>query len=227
MVARSSFASLFFAAHFVHCLGDPVKTRAALRTAPLSTLLTLALVGCGSTAAPSVQTAAQPTPQIIYVTPAPTAPAASPAAAAPTASAKATPAPTPKPTPKPTPAPTPKPVSYKTVSSRTWSLIVKAPDNYLGKTYQLWACITQFDAATGLDSFRGNASYRKESYWYTDAVNTYFTGSAARLADFVQDDIVLMNVTSLGSFSYDTQNGGNTTVPLFQVEKISRKGSCK
>ena len=36
-----------------------------------------------------------------------------------------------------------------------------------------------------------------------------------------------MNVTSLGSFTYDTQIGGNTTGPLFNIEKITRaKGSC-
>jgi hypothetical protein len=35
------------------------------------------------------------------------------------------------------------------------------------------------------------------------------------------------SVVSLGSYSYDTQIGGNTTVPLFQVVKIKlEKGSC-
>ena len=53
------------------------------------------------------------------------------------------------------------------------------------------------------------------------------TGSASRFADFVQDDVVQMKVISLGSYSYDTQAGGNTTVPLFQVSKITHKGSCE
>jgi hypothetical protein len=35
-----------------------------------------------------------------------------------------------------------------------------------------------------------------------------------------------MRVTTLGSFTYDTQIGGNTTVPWFSVDRISRKGSC-
>jgi hypothetical protein len=35
-----------------------------------------------------------------------------------------------------------------------------------------------------------------------------------------------MKVLSMGSFSYDTQNGGNTTVPLFQIVSIARRGSC-
>ncbi len=35
-----------------------------------------------------------------------------------------------------------------------------------------------------------------------------------------------MNVTSIGSFTYETQIGGETTVPWFTIEKITRKGSC-
>jgi hypothetical protein len=117
-------------------------------------------------------------------------------------------------------------VSYATLTSRTWALLVKAPDNYLANTYKIWACITQFDAATGPDTFRGQASYQKLTYWYTDGANAVFTGDATELADFVTDDIVQMNVVSLGSLSYDTQLGGSTTVPAFDVISITRMGSC-
>ncbi len=103
---------------------------------------------------------------------------------------------------------------------------MKSPDKYLGKAYQVWGCISQFDAATGDDAFRAQASYAKQSYWYTDADNALFTGDADQLANFVQDDVVFMNVISLGSFTYDTQIGGSTTVPMFLVDKITRKGSC-
>lgn len=103
---------------------------------------------------------------------------------------------------------------------------MKSPDTYIGKTYQVWACITQFDAATGADTFLGQASNKKREYWYSDGDNVLFTGTESQLADFVQDDVVVMNVRSLGSFSYDTQIGGNTTVPWFSVDKITRKGSC-
>lgn len=140
----------------------------------------------------------------------------------------ATPEPTPEPTPKPTPEPTPTPtkVEYKTVSNRGWALIVKSPDDFVGRTFKVWACISQFDAATGPDTFRGQASNKEREYWYSDGDNALFTGDEEQLADFVQDDVVVMNVTAAGSFSYDTQVGGNTTVPWFFVEKITRKGSC-
>jgi hypothetical protein len=135
------------------------------------------------------------------------------------------PAKTPTATAAPT-SPPAKPVSYATLSSRAWKQLVKAPDRYVAKGYRLWACISQFDAATGEDSFRAQASYRKEPYWWSDGVNSFFTGDAARLAPFVESDLVVVNVTGAGSYSYDTQSGGNTTVPLFEVHSIKRLGSC-
>jgi len=105
-------------------------------------------------------------------------------------------------------------------------LLVKAPDKYTGRTYQLWGCISQFDAATGDDTFRAETLNRKTSYWYLDGSNALFNGDADRLSDFVEDDVVFMNVVAAGSFTYDTQVGGSTTVPLFSVVSISRKGSC-
>ena len=168
-----------------------------------------------------------------------------PSAAAPTHQVTPQPVetPTPVPTPTPlvcaatehvsldacvanTPAPTPIPVTYTKLTARAWQLLVKAPDNYTGKGYQVWACITQFDAATGTDSFRAQASYANITYWYSDGDNALFSGDETALADFVESDLVFMHVVSLGSFSYDTQNGGNTTVPLFEVDTIARKGSC-
>jgi hypothetical protein len=188
----------------------------------------LAIVASGCSVAASspsaVPNVAAPTPIIIYVTP---PPAATPEATlAPTPEPTLEPTPTPEPTAKPTPTPKPKPIAYQALSSRSWAQLLKAPDNYTGDHYKLWACISQFDAATGLDSFRGQASYRNEDYWYTDGQNAYFNGDADRLAEFVTDDLVFMNVDVVGSFSYDTQAGGNTTVPLFMVNVISRKGSC-
>ena len=133
------------------------------------------------------------------------------------------------PVPEPTPAPTVGsiyPKSYAKLSDRDWARVVKAPDNYVGKGYKVWACITQFDAATGLGSFRGQASNAKEEFWFSDGSNAFFEGSEDGLADFVQNDIVAMDVVAEGSYSYDTQNGGNTTVPMFLVMKISRQGDC-
>ncbi len=190
-------------------------------------LLAIAVVGCGS-ATTSVQPLAAvptPTPQIIYVTPPPTdepdteEPTDEPVVAEPTE------APTAEPTPEPTPKPTAKP-SYKKLTARAWKKLVKSPDDYTGKTYQIWACIFQFDAATGDGAFLANASNKKQEYWSLYGENSWFEGNPDRLDDFVEDDIVVVNVEVAGAYSYDTQAGGNTTVPSFVIKKITRKGSC-
>jgi hypothetical protein len=128
---------------------------------------------------------------------------------------------------EPTLAPMTKPESFATLSKRAWQKLVKNPDAYIGKGYRIWACVTQFDAATGTGAFRGDASYHKLTYWY-EGDNALFTGEPNALVDIVQGDIVSMSVAGLGSYSYDTQIGGSTTVPSFAVFKVKReKGSCE
>lgn len=123
--------------------------------------------------------------------------------------------------------PTDPPMTFAKLTSRQWARLVKAPDDYTGNGYVVWACITQFDAATGDDAFRAQASYAKIAYWYSDGTNAYFSGTGSGSLDpFVQNDVVLMNVVALGSTTYTTTLGGSVTVPEFEVEKITRKGSC-
>ena len=139
----------------------------------------------------------------------------------------ATDAPTDAPIDEATVPPLPIPTKFATLSKRNWQKVVKSPDTYLGKGYKLWACIFQFDAATGDDGFLANTTYAKPGEWYDVGDIAAFTGDADLLADFVEGDIVVVSAMSLGSYSYDTQAGGNTTVPAFQVVKITRqKGSC-
>ena len=132
----------------------------------------------------------------------------------------------PKPTATPTPAPTPKPVTYATLTSRQWAKVVKDPDAAAGKGYKVWACIAQFDAATGPSTFLAQTSYRNETYWWSDGDNAIFTGDEDELADYIEGDLVTMSVMTVGSFSYDTQAGGTATVPQFFIAKIQHKGSC-
>ncbi|RAO24684.1 hypothetical protein ONO23_03808 [Micromonospora noduli] len=154
-------------------------------------------------------------------------PAASPTSASPTTITPTTAAPTsaaptsaiPSPT-KAAPPPKPKPPSYKTLTERQWKLIAKDPDGYLGKTYVVYGRVTQFDAATGTDSFRADVAHRRMAEDYDYETNTILNGSASDLDNLVEDDIFRANVTVLGSFSYDTQIGGETTVALLQVDSI-------
>lgn len=114
---------------------------------------------------------------------------------------------------------------YKELDSREWAQVLKNPDAFIGDTIVVYGQITQFDAATGTDSFRAEAYYMNAgSDIYYEGENSYFTGDEEMLRKYVADDIVKMWVTSLGSYSYDTQAGGNTTVPLFSVDEIELIG---
>ena len=131
---------------------------------------------------------------------------------------------TPAPTPAPTPVPTP--ISYKQLTAREWDLLVKTPDDYTGNGYIVWGCITQFDAATGEAAFLATSAEGPREYWSTDSDQAYFVGEPDLLRPFVEDDVISMTVISQGSYSFDTQDGGNTTVPQFDVTGVTLQGSC-
>lgn len=114
--------------------------------------------------------------------------------------------------------------SYKELSSRNFKRLAKDPDSYIGETYVIYGEITQFDAATGTDTFRADTGPKKlrVSYGYVDYdQNSMLNGDEGILDKLVEGDCFKAKVTVLGSFSYDTQIGGSTTVPLFQVDSIS------
>lgn len=128
----------------------------------------------------------------------------------------------------PTPAVATAKPNYKTLSSRQFKLIAKDPDAHAGKTYVIYGEITQFDSATGTDAFRADTGPKKLriSYGFVNyPQNSILTGSEARLKKLVEGDCFRAKVTVVGSYSYDTQIGGNTTVPLFRVDAISVYGS--
>jgi hypothetical protein len=168
-----------------------------------------------------------------------TAPAAAPSPApdpvptpTPTPAAVSEPAPEPVPTPAPAPKPAPKPVKkgYRPLSTRDFAKVAKDPDAFKGKGYTIYGEVTQFDSATGKDAFRANTGGTKVKieYGFADySQNTMMQGSEDMLADVVQGDVFRANITVLGSYSYDTQIGGSTTVPLFQVDSISVYGHTK
>ena len=101
--------------------------------------------------------------------------------------------------------------------------IIKDPDAVTGRTFVMVVNITQFDAATGSCSFRGYWDNTQHSYNYEYAGdNAIFTSgdgySTCPLLDGIdQNDTIKVWAKSTGSISYDTQIGGNTTAPSFNV----------
>jgi Protein of unknown function (DUF2510) len=132
----------------------------------------------------------------------------------------------PEPEPTKTRKPTPKKQEPKTepaahVSKRQWAKIVKKPESYKGDKYIIYGQVTQFDSATGDDSFLADTAHRNTmSYDFFDGENTLLSGNAKHLDDLVEDDVFRASVTVLGKIDYDTQIGGNTTVPLLEVNSI-------
>ena len=116
------------------------------------------------------------------------------------------------------------PATYEVISPREYALLVKNPDAAKGRKIIIYGYVTQFDAATGTYGFRANTAATPGTDWYDYDVNTVVSAPAGQsniLTNVVEDDFVTMHVEVVGSYSYDTQIGGNTTVPQFQVNIIN------
>lgn len=130
-------------------------------------------------------------------------------------------------TPDPQPEETTKPTSFKTMTAREFKLLAKDADAHAGEAYRIYGYVSQFDSATGTNAFRAETGPRKLSPddWYEFDQNCVLTGDEELLADVVEDDLFEAKVIVGGSFSYDTQIGGSTTVPMFAIEDIKVYGS--
>ena len=109
-------------------------------------------------------------------------------------------------------------------SERDLALVFKDPDSHTGEIFKVWGSVTQFDAATGTDAFLAEVANRNTmSYGYFDGESCFFHGEASDFNELVEKDVFIATVKVAGSESYDTQIGGNTTVPKLQVLKITRQ----
>lgn len=121
-------------------------------------------------------------------------------------------------------------VAYAKLTERQWLKIAKVPDQYAGKGYIVYGHVTQFDSATGDDSFRADVGGVRKypSYGYVDYdTNTMLTGDATMLSNLVEDDLFRAQVVVVGSYEYETTLGGSTTVPLLLVKSIKNLGSVR
>ena len=117
------------------------------------------------------------------------------------------------------------PATYAAIDERTWLLVAKDPNGHAGEKYVIYGSVTQFDSATGDSAFLARTGATRAKAWYDYDVNTAVVGtSAAQLANVVEGDLVKMYVVVDSAFSYDTQIGGNTTVPKVAVKTIEVYG---
>ena len=111
-------------------------------------------------------------------------------------------------------------------TKREWAKVVKNPEAYSGQRYVIYGQVTQFDSATGTDTFRADTAHTDTTdSGYFDGANTILTGDEDDLSDLVQDDVFRASVTVIGSFDYDTQIGGNTTVPHLTLNNLKVIGN--
>ena len=114
------------------------------------------------------------------------------------------------------------PSTYTLLTQRDFALMAKNPDAWQGRKIIVYGVVTQFDAATGPSSFRANTAATPQADEYDYEQNTYITARAPGiLANVVEDDWVTMYVEVEGSYTYDTQIGGSTTVPAMWVNIIN------
>ena len=109
------------------------------------------------------------------------------------------------------------------IDSRELALILKDPDANIGKVFKIWGEVSQFDSATGTDTFRAQISHQREQYWYTDGHSVILTGNASDLTDYIEDDVFLATIEVGGSTTYSNIMGGGNTVPTFTIHKIERR----
>jgi hypothetical protein len=133
----------------------------------------------------------------------------------------------PKPTPskaQSTPAP-PATASYAVLSDHDFALLVKDPAAAKGQKYVLYGVVTQFDAATGTCAFLAGTSNVDQASAYSFNQNTWIdsvksAGKCPLVTNVVQGDHIKLSIVVEGDYSYDTQAGGNTTVPRVKLTAV-------
>lgn len=109
------------------------------------------------------------------------------------------------------------------IANRELALILKDPDANIGKIFKIWGEISQFDSATGTNTFRAQISHQREQYWYTDGYSVILTGNASDLRDYIEDDVFLATIEVEGSTTYSNIMGGGNTVPTFTIHRIEQR----
>lgn len=124
-------------------------------------------------------------------------------------------------TPAAVPAPAPPPAPAKAITAREWLKLAKDPGAHVGESIIVYGHVTQFDSATGTDSFRASVDGVRHQQSYEYQTNTFLTGDATVLADVVADDMFKAEVVVGNPYTYTTTMGGQTTVPTLMVTKIT------
>lgn len=103
--------------------------------------------------------------------------------------------------------------------------VVKNPDAFKGKVFEMAVVVSQYDTATGACTFRGywDATPHQFTSDYKGDNAVFTAGDGGRRCSGLEgidtDDEVKVWAKGAGSMSYEAQIGGNRTVPSFEVLK--------
>lgn len=105
---------------------------------------------------------------------------------------------------------------------RSWALVAKDPDSYAGTNVILYGNIMQFDSATGRCAMLVSTAATQQEYSFDYSQNVMAVSgdwdTVCPVFDpLVENDNVKIWATVKQSYSYDTQIGGNTTVPMVEI----------
>jgi hypothetical protein len=106
-----------------------------------------------------------------------------------------------------------------------WNALSRMPNSQKNKNFVVYACVAQFDANTGGAKFRGYASPIPQQYYFSNGVNSIFTGPASQLLKLNENVSFIAKVTVNGGVSYSTI-GGKTSVPSFSIRQFQVLGKC-
>lgn len=114
--------------------------------------------------------------------------------------------------------------AFTAVDTAAWAQIAKDPEGYVGDKIVLYAEVTQFDAATGSDSFRASTGAEQPSGPLELDVNTLLSGDRSVLTDVTVGDVLKVHAIVEGATTYDTVMGGGMTAPVLKVAAVENVG---
>lgn len=107
---------------------------------------------------------------------------------------------------------------YREVTEREYKQIAKDPGEHEGERIILYGVITQADDITGDKALRASTGAEPTLFdWDYDVNAVLAVEDGTILEDVVEDDRVKLWVEVAGDFSYETELGGELTVPLLSV----------
>jgi hypothetical protein len=104
--------------------------------------------------------------------------------------------------------------TYHALAPRDFALLVRDPDSHVGEKVVIYGKISQFDAATGKNEFRGDTGPLAPGEGDAYSQNTYLVAPVAgTVANVVEKDQLRMFAEVMGSYTYDTTTNGHIYGP--------------